>query len=114
MFRQLASVDTLVPPNLTTTQRDAERADMVLLRHPRGRLLTVKRNETRRALLLVVVESFFQVMLDPTVGQAFLESALRGFATFGRARLRANAPVHFVEDSVVVGVVFRFGHELFV
>src|SRR3954463_11324386 len=30
MFRQLASVETLVPPNLTTTQRDTERADMTL------------------------------------------------------------------------------------
>jgi hypothetical protein len=28
MFRQLASEETLVPPNLTTTQRDSERADM--------------------------------------------------------------------------------------
>ena len=49
-----------------------------------------------------------------TIGQDFLETAPRGFATFGRARLRANAPVHFVEDAVVVGVVFRFGQELFV
>jgi hypothetical protein len=30
MLRQLTSVETLVPPNLTTTQRDAERADMRL------------------------------------------------------------------------------------
>src|ERR1043165_3185237 len=30
MFRQLASVETLVPPNLTTTQRDVERADIEL------------------------------------------------------------------------------------
>src|SRR5262245_13617537 len=28
MLRQLASEETLVPPNLTTTQREAERADM--------------------------------------------------------------------------------------
>src|SRR5436190_14216991 len=114
MFRQLPSVETLVPPNLTTTQRDAERADMVLLRHPPGRLLTVQRNETRTTLLLVVFERILQVFLEPTIGQDFLETAPRGFATFGRARLRANAPVHFVEDAVVVGVVFRFGQELFV
>jgi hypothetical protein len=28
MLRQLASEETLVPPNLTTTQREVERADM--------------------------------------------------------------------------------------
>jgi hypothetical protein len=34
MFRQLASVETLVPPNLTTIQAEAERADMRLTSSP--------------------------------------------------------------------------------
>jgi hypothetical protein len=41
MFRQLASEETLVPPNLTTTQRDAGRADMRNTPSPIGRPLTV-------------------------------------------------------------------------
>src|SRR5688572_8579055 len=67
-----------------------------------------------RDLSLVFVESVLQVLFETTIRQHFLEPAPGCLATFGRARLRSHPPVDFVEDSVVVGVVFRLGQEFFV
>jgi hypothetical protein len=67
-----------------------------------------------RALPLVFFESVFQVFFEATVRQHFFEFAPRGLTAFGSTRLRSNAAFDFVEDSVVVGVVFRLGQKLFV
>jgi len=64
--------------------------------------------------VLVVFERVFQVFFELTVRQHFLETAPGGLAPFGRPGRRSNAPVNFVEDAVVVGVVFRLGQELLV
>ena len=64
--------------------------------------------------MLVVFERILQVLLESTIGQDFLETAPRGFATFGSPGGRSNASINLVEDAVVVGVVFRLGQELFV
>src|SRR6185436_10763845 len=87
---------------------------------PVGRPLTCLWNEPGsealgpQASVLVVFERIFQVFFELTVREHFFETTPRGFATFGRARRRPNAPFHLVEDAVVVGVVFRLGQELFV
>src|SRR3954471_20213587 len=52
--------------------------------------------------VLVVFEGILEIFFEPAIREHFFEAAPRGFATFGRAGLRTNSPVHLVEDAFVV------------
>src|SRR3954451_13048530 len=72
MLRQLASVETLVPPNLTTTQRDAERADMGTTPSPSP---ATTHCDGKRAFdlrsVLVVFEGIFEIFFEPAIREHF-------------------------------------------
>src|SRR5829696_7007215 len=94
MFRQLASVATLVPPNLSTIQ---------------GATACVMENENRwgetgAPVLQFVVERVFEILLELAICQHFFELAPSRLATFD-AGLRTNALVHTLEQAVVIGAV---------
>src|SRR5688572_12314468 len=107
MLRQLTSVETLVPPNLTTTQPDTERADMRLPSPCLARHSLFMCFEEGAGPLFLVFESFFQVFLETTVREDFFEPAPGRLAAFGSTGRRTNAALDFVEHAVVIGVVFR-------
>src|SRR6185436_17730977 len=90
MLRQLASEETLVPPNLTTTQLTDIRRNLVAESATSHCLSGTSLERTPQGVsVLVVFERIFQVFFELTVRQHFLEAAPGSLATFGSARLRS-------------------------
>src|ERR1700719_2075493 len=93
MFVQLASVETLVPPNFMTIQAEGVRVTCSLC-------FRLERAGCRLALKLVV--EVLEIFLELLVRQHFLEAAPRGLAALA---LVTDALVHPVEQPVVIGAV---------
>src|SRR5580658_722291 len=119
MLRQLASEETLVPPNFRTTHCGKLRATML----PRYGLYFWNvygdvygagqgvRGRSRLHALSLIIEDVAQILLELAICEHLFELAPRGFAALA---LSAYAFVHAVQNTVVISTVFGCVIEEFV